>query len=396
MCCGNLLLKILKLLNQSKISRRVWTTLVKEAPKQKPSVELSKEITQYSEDQGTVVEESQLSNTLQIFKPVEDNFTNAFIAEERFEMREILSNQNSENGDSTLCNHIGNLQMGRARGRPKKKIRYYRNPFDLGLSKCKLIKGKGRFKDIQSSRFCPRQNCIWAQLQSISSGKLFNVVNVYAPQKPRLTRLLWHQLGEILGCVEDQPICLVGDFNCIREAEECANCTYRLRDSMDFNDFINNHNLFDPEIQNGAFTWFAIINDWSRNCLGDVDKKIKGLKDYIEAEEQKAAPEIMINPARKELEHLYELKTDTLRQKDRFQWNLKGHQNTKFFHKLVQRREFSNGNKGIQYNGSWLSEVSEVKDAFHDHFKHFFEMQDSKKTLSLGSLIDKRLNSVDG
>lgn len=47
---------------------------------------------------------------------------------------------------STLCNNIGKLKMGRARGRPKKKIRASKNPFDLGLKISKCLKNKGVFK----------------------------------------------------------------------------------------------------------------------------------------------------------------------------------------------------------------------------------------------------------
>lgn len=71
------------------------------------------------------------------------------------------------------------------------------------------------------------KNWIWVQLENISGGELINIVNIYAPQKPKLKQQLWKQLAFVVDCVANQPTCLVGDFNCIRSEEECANCKYR-------------------------------------------------------------------------------------------------------------------------------------------------------------------------
>lgn len=61
-----------------------------------------------------------------------------------------LSNQQEEHTSSggqsalssqiSLCNNLVGLKMGRNRGRPKKRIRSAKNPFDLGLSKIRFSK----------------------------------------------------------------------------------------------------------------------------------------------------------------------------------------------------------------------------------------------------------------
>lgn len=46
---------------------------------------------------------------------------------------DVGSNIENFSSQGTFCNHIENLKMGRARGRPKKKTRSCKNPFDIGL-----------------------------------------------------------------------------------------------------------------------------------------------------------------------------------------------------------------------------------------------------------------------
>lgn len=107
-------------------------------------------------------------------------------------------------------------------------------------------------------------NWILVQLKCISGGDLFNIVNIYAPQRPKSKILLLKQLNLIWVSAANQPVSLVRDFNCIRTAEECANCKYRRRDSESFNAFINSCNLFDVKIFGAAYTWFGPLNKKSR------------------------------------------------------------------------------------------------------------------------------------
>lgn len=98
---------------------------------------------------------------------------------------------------------------------------------------------------------------IWVQFSNIASGKSFHVINVYAPQKPRLKMELWGQLSDIVDLTFNQPACFAGDFNCIRRSDECANCIYRVKDSLTFNAFIKKGNLFDTKLTNCLYTWFG-------------------------------------------------------------------------------------------------------------------------------------------
>ncbi|KAK1365197.1 hypothetical protein POM88_040758 [Heracleum sosnowskyi] len=105
---------------------------------------------------------------------------------------------------------------------------------------------------------------IWVQLKDLSNNFCFHVINIYAPQRPSLKKQLWNQLFEIWECTTSDPTSFVGDFNCIRNEKECANCIYRARDSYNFNNFIKKGNLHDIELTNGLFTWFGSKNRKSR------------------------------------------------------------------------------------------------------------------------------------
>lgn len=98
---------------------------------------------------------------------------------------------------------------------------------------------------------------IWVQLKSRVNNGWFNIVNVYSPLTLAGKKLLWKELLQIMEAVPNEPICLVGDFNCIRDPKERANCTFRRTDIKGFNSFIKNANLMDLEMENKSFTWFG-------------------------------------------------------------------------------------------------------------------------------------------
>ncbi|KAK1390012.1 hypothetical protein POM88_018190 [Heracleum sosnowskyi] len=60
---------------------------------------------------------------------------------------------NEKNSQLSLCENLGNLKMKSAVGRPRKRVRGIKNPFDMGFSRKKMVKNfknskriKGRIK----------------------------------------------------------------------------------------------------------------------------------------------------------------------------------------------------------------------------------------------------------
>lgn len=90
--------------------------------------------------------------------------------------------------------------------------------------------------------------------------RLLNIFNVNAPQSLTAKKLLWLELSAIKDQANDAPLCVVGDFNCIRNESEALNGVYVRRDSRDFNSFIEQNNLLELETKNGVFTWFGPKN----------------------------------------------------------------------------------------------------------------------------------------
>lgn len=98
---------------------------------------------------------------------------------------------------------------------------------------------------------------IWVQMKATASNTLFNFINVYSPLTLSEKRILWRELLQIMEVVKDELICLVGDFNSIRDVKERSNCCYRRSDMQGFNCFIKDANLLDLEMENDSFTWFG-------------------------------------------------------------------------------------------------------------------------------------------
>lgn len=72
---------------------------------------------------------------------------------------------------------------------------------------------------------------IWIQLEILSSGLRFNVVNIYSSVHLKAKKLLWKELSLICSISMDEPLCLVGDFKSIRGKSKRENCIYRRKDS---------------------------------------------------------------------------------------------------------------------------------------------------------------------
>ncbi|KAK1363101.1 hypothetical protein POM88_038662 [Heracleum sosnowskyi] len=102
-----------------------------------------------------------------------------------------------------------------------------------------------------------KMSWIWCEFKSKLDGNIFQIINVYSPQEAHLKRELWEQLGDIATNNSEAYICIIGDFNVVRGPNERANCIYRERDSVYFNEFINNMNLMDMMMNNSDFTWFG-------------------------------------------------------------------------------------------------------------------------------------------
>ena len=67
---------------------------------------------------------------------------------------------------------------------------------------------------------------IWLTLKTKRESKSLHVINIYSPLKIKEKKVLWKDIESILGCIEKEPGCFIGDFNCIRNEEERLGSDY--------------------------------------------------------------------------------------------------------------------------------------------------------------------------
>lgn len=91
----------------------------------------------------------------------------------------------------------------------------------------------------------------------ISNSTRFACFNIYAPQGARDKLQLWADLSTALGLLDESYVCLLGDFNVVRSADERFGCNHSHALSDAFNSFLNSCGLADIPILNSTFTWFG-------------------------------------------------------------------------------------------------------------------------------------------
>lgn len=96
------------------------------------------------------------------------------------------------------------------------------------------------------------------------SGRTFNCVNVYAPQKYGEKAQLWDELTSIIKVTQNTPLVLIGDFNSVLHDFERENCDYSSADSELFSNFLSTNHLLDVPLSNSGFTWYGPANKKNR------------------------------------------------------------------------------------------------------------------------------------
>ncbi|GJT57856.1 RNA-directed DNA polymerase, eukaryota [Tanacetum coccineum] len=91
---------------------------------------------------------------------------------------------------------------------------------------------------------------------------------------------------------------------------------------------------------------------------------------------------------------LHELKQMDLKdaaQKAKVNWAIKGDENSKFFHGVINKRRSQLAIRGVFVGGDWYTNPSKVKEAFYDHFAACFK-QPSRFRLKLSMPFPNRLS----
>ncbi|BFG19399.1 hypothetical protein CerSpe_056730 [Prunus speciosa] len=87
-----------------------------------------------------------------------------------------------------------------------------------------------------------------------SIGTEWWLSRIYGPCRQRERNRFWEELADLYGYCGDMW-CLGGDFNVVRFSVEKSNEGRVTKSMRDFNDFIQDTNLRDPNLLNASFTW---------------------------------------------------------------------------------------------------------------------------------------------
>nr|GEW11558.1 RNA-directed DNA polymerase, eukaryota [Tanacetum cinerariifolium] len=124
-------------------------------------------------------------------------------------------------------------------------------------------------------------------------------------------------------------------------------------------------------------SWFDLLGfdhmvtqTWNSITLNDNNEMIRFKKKL-----QILKKEICVWVADQKKNQLHDFKTIVAResiQKAKIQWAVKGDENSKFFHRIINRKRANLAVKGIMIDGEWVDEPNRVKEEFQDYFANRF------------------------
>ncbi|GJZ84480.1 putative RNA-directed DNA polymerase [Tanacetum coccineum] len=123
----------------------------------------------------------------------------------------------------------------------------------------------------------------------------------------------------------------------------------------------------------------VVLKKWSKERFGAVNEKIEMLKKEamkweLEAENRTLSEverEAWMKARKSWVDKENELKC-MLRQKSRIKWDIKGDENSKFFHSFIKRRNNKSNIRGLMVNGVWCEDPNLIKAELVRHYKTLF------------------------
>lgn len=120
-------------------------------------------------------------------------------------------------------------------------------------------------------------NRYWIWVRGVVNSIVVNLVNVYGPLNLDDKRIWFEELKDLAMTCQNEPICFLGDFNCVRSMEERLNTLYKPLEGRLLEELLVDGGLWDIPLVSHKFTWFgpqgkkskldrAIVNvKWSEN-----------------------------------------------------------------------------------------------------------------------------------
>nr|GEV94434.1 RNA-directed DNA polymerase, eukaryota, reverse transcriptase zinc-binding domain protein [Tanacetum cinerariifolium] len=194
--------------------------------------------------------------------------------------------------------------------------------------------------------YCTGQ-CLSVEGKWLANNSDLLFMSVYSPQDMPHKRQLWAYMTGIINHWHGEVV-IMGDFNEVRFASERHGFTLCASNPAKFNTFITNSHLIDVPLGGYSFMWsdkhervflttcqivqrtFLDIGVIDRNIFVDMTHKAKG------------------------------------------EWAIKGDENSKFFHSIVNKKDASKPSKAFFSIGEWIDNPDRVKREFYNHFANRF------------------------
>lgn len=122
------------------------------------------------------------------------------------------------------------------------------------------------------------RNQYWIWIRGEIQNKIVNMINVYGPMALEDKRLWFGELKEVVSKCHNEPLCLLGDFNCVRTMEERMNTIFKPSEGRALDEFIVDGGLWDIPLSSYRFTWFGTQGKKSR--IDRVIVNFKWLEKY--------------------------------------------------------------------------------------------------------------------
>jgi hypothetical protein len=142
----------------------------------------------------------------------------------------------------------------------------------------------------------------------------------------------------------------------------------------------------------------ADLWDWSKNILGDLEKRIKYIKRRLEDCWRRAITNDSVTREevlKYKLEKLENQKEMYWRQRAKVHWLQQGDRNTKFFHEHAsERRRINKIRRLVKEDGSVVEEKGEIINLVTDFYKNLFQTHAGHRYEELLHQVSPRVNAV--
>ncbi|GJV46815.1 RNA-directed DNA polymerase, eukaryota [Tanacetum coccineum] len=238
----------------------------------------------------------------------------------------------------------------------------------------------------------------------IPNNQKLLIISVYAPQSVSSKRMLWSYLESLITSWNGESL-IIGDFNELFLSFRLPVwiVTSQTTGLFYLRKFFSD---FGPTPFRFYHSWLELLGfddlvskSWNSFTLDDSYGLSKDLKsklcDIDKVLDQGGVTDDILLSRLEVLKQLHDVQSSNNRdimQKAKIRWAIKGDENSKYFHAIINKKHANLLVKGIMVDGDWIVEPDLVKQEFRRHFTDRFQDPGSRRG-SLNFPFPNRLNN---